>query len=140
MNMLHMNSSDIVHSDLSEEDIQQFMKKSVCHQCCKLKDNFKVYAGSANIPLNHNSESTLDTRHDTETGTQLKPLISQRNSVEEMSYEFNIPQFLEEKGYQRDKDNFDKNLHLAEGMSSFLFFLLDELIKCIFGAMMILLG
>ena len=79
----------------------------------------KMHAGSVSIPLNHQSKSSSDTRYESETCTQLIPLSSQLDSMEEVSYEFNIQQFLDEKGYHRDRNNFDKNLHLAEGMSTF---------------------
>ena len=122
MNMLNMDCSRIAHSDLLEEDIQQFMQKAVCHQCCETNKHIKEHVGASSKPLNHRSESPLDTRHKSEISSELKLVPCHSGSVEEVSYEFNIRQFIEEKGYQRDKNNFDKNLHLVEGMT-ILFYL-----------------
>ena len=111
-----MSSTAIVNSDLSNEDIQSFMKEAVRHQCCKSTDDVKPLA----VPLTgtedlSKSELSSDIGQETETCSQSNMMSSQRATVEEKSYEFNIKQFLEEKGYHRDKNNFDKNLHLAEG-------------------------
>ena len=119
MNMLNLDCSSTVHSDLLEEDILQFMQKAVYHPCCETNKHIKGHAEAYSIPLNHNSESPLDTRHRTEINSELTSVPCHLGSMKEMSYEFNTRQFMEGKGYQRDKNNFDKNLHLVKGILYF---------------------
>lgn len=63
------------------------------------------------------------TQNDTDTKSEMS--ACEATCAKELSYEFNIKQFLEEKHYQRGRNCFDKNLTIAEGRSVFLFFFIN---------------
>lgn len=125
---LQLTSLNISLSTLADKDIQSFTKKTVCHTFCSVfsEKEKSVSSGSYFSPEEtpedpSETAASSGTQNDTDTKSGMS--ACETTCAKELSYEFNIKQFLEEKHYQRGRNCFDKNLTIAEGRSvCFLFF------------------
>ena len=124
MKFLSFDLSKSVSSGLTAADIICYKDILICHNCCSKQANRQ----EGNVP--HSDSRQTQVCENAEVSEKERPVcerskdfptqrreadVENITDLKNVSYDFNLKQFLEERGYAVGKNGFDKNLMICQG-------------------------